>query len=115
MSADETAAIGRPDWAEALHERIAEALCDAWNSEHASGPRDASVPAEWEQEAYAVLDTLGLVEVEVETRFEGPGHMAVDVPYVCPVDWRYGTDDIKPSTVRLFMLAPDNGGEGDRG
>ena len=55
---------------EELHERIAEALCDAWNTDHANGPRDASVPAEWEQEAYAVLEALAGWMEHIEQRAE---------------------------------------------
>ena len=51
------------------------------------------------------------IEVEVETRFEGPSYLGTDVPYVCPVNWRDGADDIKPHTVRLFALVEDGRSE----
>lgn len=70
MSADEPRARSAITSTEELHERIAEALCDAWNTEHANGPRDASVPAEWEQEAYAVLEALAGWMERIEQRAE---------------------------------------------
>jgi len=60
------------DWSEVLVERIAEAICDAWNVEHANGPRDASVPEEWGEEAHAVLTALDIKPVGDGRRF-GPG------------------------------------------
>ena len=105
-----TAINDKPEWA-----YFAEAL--AWYPGH--GLTGAQVFGVVQQVRQALADgritpsDLGLVEVEVETRFEGPGHMGVDVPYVCPVDWRNGCDDIKPSTVRLFMWDSGRHAEGE--
>ena len=46
-----------------------------------------------------------VIEVEFESHWEGSGHLAREVPYVTPVDWRQGGGDlISPHKVRLFAL-----------
>lgn len=51
--------------------------------------------------------TLRGFEAEVETHFEGPGYMGVDVPYIVPLDWRHGFDEHRPHSVRLFAVLPE--------
>lgn len=37
---------------------MAESLAEAWNVEHASGPRDCTTPDDWQAEANLVIESL---------------------------------------------------------